>query len=130
MDADAPSVMSGSMSWSDVLVKKTPSACGRDAHDNHRRQRVIALANENVALNLTTTTTELSTAAATVTVSATVTFNWRKSIFIIFILAFLHCELHHLCCPLCSTLLIIVHYHVLLESLILSKLVQMKILLN
>merc|ERR1712227_515666 len=71
MDADAPSVMSGSMSWSDVLVKKTPSACGRDAHDNHRRQRVIALANENVALNLTTTTTELSTAAATVTVSAT-----------------------------------------------------------
>merc|ERR1712012_1016568 len=54
MDADAPSVMSGSMSWSDVLVKKTPSACGRDAHDNHRRQ-VIALANENVALNLTTT---------------------------------------------------------------------------
>ena len=108
MDADAPSVMSGSMSWSDVLVKKTPSACGRDAHDNHRRQRVIALANENVALNLTTTTTELSTAAATVTVSATVTLKLEKINFNkIIILAFLHCELHHLCCPLCSTLLIL-----------------------
>jgi hypothetical protein len=72
MEGDSPSLQSGSMSWSDVLVSKATPSCARADHDHKpRRSRILALANENVQYNLTTTSTVMSTAAATVTLSAT-----------------------------------------------------------
>ena len=109
MEGDSPSVQSGSMTWSDVLVGKQTPGCARADHEHKpRRSRILALANENVDYNLTTTTTVLSTAAATVSLSATVltvNYFWDTLYEIFSILVELHRELHCLQCHQCSNVL-------------------------
>ena len=83
MNAEAPNLQSGSISWSEAAVinndhLQRSGGCGRADHEHlepiHDRARILLPVNEVVQLNLTTTATETATATSTVTFSVQVKY--------------------------------------------------------